>query len=264
VTQRKLIPLVVLLLSAAWLEAEARRVVGTARFRYVDSINRAAPADQPQPTQPPLIPVPQMRQHSLGACGLGMLQSLCSYYGRNTPRGSQLVRWGLPRSKGGEGYSYADGTPEQTMKQLAERHGLRVSMKKGMRLGELVRTVSSGTPVGVGYQAWTKDPQTIDWKQDKDDGHYSIVLGFGDWNGKPYTSAREMRRAVKRDPMSVLVWMMDPSMSPGKRGWIPLGEFLDRWHWLDASHFGMAVRPPRGKEGESRLRAFAEGTERIR
>jgi hypothetical protein len=251
------------------LPAVARRpepIVRTATFSYIDSPRarrvRMSEVDKdgPQPVQPPLNQVPQSRQHSLSACGLGLAQMYCGYYMPEVPRGGALVKKAL-RAVRERGYTYDDGTPTPVLREVLTELGFKVRVKTNMSLAELVRQVSRGYPVGVGAQAWTSKKK-VDWDKDTDDGHYMMVIGFGDWNGKPYSSARAIRRAMKKDPNNAIVWLADPAMSTGRRGWMPVSEFLDRWHWPGERHLGILVRPQH--DTGARARAFIFETQRVR
>jgi hypothetical protein len=254
--------LAVWLLSAAPTVALARPapVLGTATFRYIQRPGGVVPMsradrDGPQPKQSPLVPVPQARQHSASACGLGLAQMLCGYYKPEMPRGSVLVK----QAKG-KGYTYEYGTPTPGLRQLLGELGFTVKTKRHMTLGELVDHVNRGDPVGVGAQAWADRP--VNWKTVSDAGHYMLVIGFGNWKGKPYTSARKMRSAMKKDPNNAIVWLADPAMSTGRRGWMPLGEFLERWHWPREKQLGIVARPE--NDTGARACAFLPATQRIR
>jgi hypothetical protein len=246
-----------LVLVAGWAaSSEARRggggaaVVAQTRLRYLTPHARdaGAHAGVERPKMPPLIPVPPVRQHSAAACGIACLESLFAYYGKGSLRAGQLVR------RAHESYAYGTDTPD--MKRVAREQGLDMRARHGWTLAELFAKVQQGTPVTVGYQAWVTNPENVDWRSRDDDGHYSIVLGFGDRAGRPYPSLAAMRRDLDH----AVLWMMDPSADLGARGWMPVKEFMERWHWGTQSHFGMALVT----ESPPVYRAFVSGRERIR
>jgi hypothetical protein len=195
-----------------------------------------------------------VRQHSKSACGTSCLQSVFAYFGKPSRRGSQLVQ------AGGRGYTYEAGTTEETMSRLARATGLKVRSSIRMSLPELVRGVSQGRPVVVGIQAWVTGQEKVDWLKQKDAGHYVVAIGLGDARGKPIT---QLRGLLQRD--DAYLWFMDPAADLGNRGYLPVKEFMARWHWPadvgDSSHrFGLALSsstPPRNT-------SFVSGVERIR
>lgn len=235
--------------------AVARRAsIKQVGFRYVST---AAPrVEKGHPVPPPLIPLPPVRQHSASVCGLSCLQSVFAYAGKPSLRGSQLVR----RARSGKGgFTYEDGTPEKTMRRLVQGMGLTARSSTRMSLKKLVGYVSSGVPVTVGIQAWVDNPKRVNWRKEQNAGHYVVAIGIGDKKGKRITSTRGL---LKRD--DAYVWFMDPAMDLGKRGYIPLKEFMARWHWPSESgkgqsRFGLATI----LDGPPAQAAFVGGVGRI-
>ena len=77
---------------------------------------------------------------------------------------------------------------------------------------ELLRSVvARGGVVIVAYQAYRYDP--LPWPLRWQDGHYSAVIGVDNER----------------------VYLMDPSQDPGMFGYIPIYEFLQRWHDIDGT-----------------------------
>lgn len=223
-----------------WADARPPRGVAVqqARFEYLArppaaSTGPAGPRSEPTP--PPLIPLPPVRQHSDAACGPSCLASLFAFYGKPSLRGAQLTRRAHQ--------TYADGTECRDMKRVAQEMGFRVHAAHGWSLAKLFDHVQQGTPVTIGYQAWPTHPERVDWRKTISEGHYSVVIGFGDREGNRYPSLA----ALRRDLPNAVVWMMDPAMDLGQRGWMPVKELLQRWHWAAPSqrgrgeHFGMAL-----------------------
>jgi hypothetical protein len=231
--------------------AEGRAAVKEKRFRYLapKGASRARPE---HPTPPPLIPLPPVRQHSEAACGPACLQSVLAYYGRPSRRASQLVQ------RGGSGYTYADGTTEATFARLARGEGLKVETRARMGMGELVRHLSNGRPVAVGIQAWTERRGPVDWRREECSGHYVVAIGLGDARGRALRGST--RRLLERN--DVFIWFMDPAADFGNRGYLPLREFMDRWHWQGDNgpthRYGMVFR------GAPKQTSFVDGVERIR
>jgi hypothetical protein len=210
-----------------------RHVVHRPKVPAVKGTSRAT-GIEPQPAMPPLIALPPVRQHSDAACGPSTLASIFAYYGKGNFSGYNLARMA--------GETYASGTDEPGMKRLAKTLGLKVKMKYDWSLKELHRTLQGGTPVAVGIQAWASNPKTRDWRATDDNGHYVGVIGIASRQGKPYASYA----ALKRDINNAIVWLMDPYVPLGKRGWLPAKEFMARWHWSSDDgkmlhHFGLSV-----------------------
>ena len=152
-------------------------------------------------------------------CGPQALQSVMAYYGVEV-RGDELIE-----SLGtGE-----EGTHIASMVAVAQGHGFQVKAGSGWSLREVKRMVEAGYPVIVLLQAWADRYMTIEaWRNDYDDGHYAIVIGF------------EKGVILFEDPASF------------RRTWLREREFLARWHDRDGKtnetveRFGMVLmgKPP--------------------
>lgn len=242
------------------VRSEVRPRVAKKSFRYLgpDTTMRRRPGTNTHPTAPPLIPLPPVRQHSAAACGLASLQSVLAYYGAPSRRASQLVA-SAQQGRRADRYSYEAGTPETMMVKLARDAGLKIKTSHRMSLSELARNVNSGKPVTVGIQAWVKKPERVDWRKVQDAGHYVVAIGIGDAKGKPITNTKGLAR--RKD---AYVWFMDPAADLGNRGYIPVQEFMQRWHWSSdkgkPARFGMVL----SSSAPPAQRAFVSGIERIK
>ena len=92
-----------------------------------------------------------------------------------------------------------------------------------MTMKDLEIFVSRGVPVIVLIQAWREEEDMDkEWADLWDDGHYVVVIGVD----------------------AKYVYFEEPSILGGI-GYIPKGEFMDRWHDTDNSaryvHYGMTV-----------------------
>jgi predicted double-glycine peptidase len=97
------------------------------------------------------------------------LQLVMAYYGIDI-REDELF---------GELHSSSNGTQIKNLKAVAEKHGFSVIAKSGSNLAEVKQFVDSGYPVIVLVQAWAERYMTLeDWRDDNDDGHYVIVIGY--------------------------------------------------------------------------------------
>jgi uncharacterized protein YvpB len=107
---------------------------------------------------------------------------------------------------------------------VSEKKGFQVVAKCGFSLQEIKQFVDAKHPVIVLVQAWAERDMTLDdWRQDNDDGHYVIVIGYHDYD------------IVFEDPASF------------RRTWMTEEEFIVRWHDIDPGtkekldHFAMVL-----------------------
>lgn len=169
----------------------------------------AAPADKPAAVDrmekrrgPKLLLLPDVRQALTYTCGAASLQAILVYFGKSDDRELYLAD---------ELNTSSDwGTEPKDIKRVAEEFGLKVKMRERLTLDELRDYVEQGIPVMVAYQAWREDGKQTPWKEDWEDGHYSVVVGVDDDN----------------------VYLEDPSLI-GEIGFIPRDEFMERWHDID-------------------------------
>jgi predicted double-glycine peptidase len=147
-------------------------------------------------------------------CGAKALQTVMEYYGVEM-REDELMK-GLGTDK--------DGTSVDNMVSVAEKKGFKVYAATGVSLEQLKRFIDEGYPVIVLVQAWAERYMTLeDWKVDYDDGHYVVVIGH----------------------RGNIIVFEDPSSF--RRTWLTEGEFLARWHDVDAKtdknleHFAMVL-----------------------
>jgi predicted double-glycine peptidase len=147
-------------------------------------------------------------------CGAKALQLVMAYYGVNV-REDRLIRvLGVD----------SDGTPVKNMIAVAEKRGFQVVAKSGFSLETVKQYVDQNHPVIVLVQAWAERYMTLgDWKDDDDDGHYVVFIGYYD------------NIIIFEDPSSF------------RRTWMTEEEFIARWHDVDPrtqerlDHFGMVL-----------------------
>ena len=161
-----------------------------------------------------MIIVPSGRQTFDYDCGPKALQAVMAYYGVEIREDELLEALGT----GEEGTSVTD------MIAVAKRHGFRVKARSGWTLQQIERKVRAGVPVIVLLQAWADRHMKLeDWRNDYDDGHYAIVIGYV----KGFL--------LFEDPASFRIT------------WLREREFLARWHDRDSKtnetfeHFGMVL-----------------------
>ena len=147
-------------------------------------------------------------------CGPKALQTVMAYYGVEVREDELIEALGA-----GE-----DGTSVAGMVAVAQRHGFQVKACSGWALREVKRTVETGNPVIILLQAWADRYMTLEgWRNDYDDGHYAIVIGFA----------------------KGVVLFEDPASF--RRTWLREREFRARWHDRDSKtneifeRFGMVL-----------------------
>ncbi len=145
------------------------------------------------------IALPDVRQATRYTCGAASLQSVLAYYGRGGDFGEGVLAEEL-------GSDDVNGTAPDAMVRMAERAGLRATMREHMTLADLEGYVERGVPVIVDYQAWS-DQEGADYSDDWTNGHYSVVVGIDEHN----------------------VYLEDPAIL-GSRGGISRQDFMARWH----------------------------------
>lgn len=161
-----------------------------------------------------MIDLPIGRQTFDFDCGAKALQIVMAYYGIDV-REDELI---------GELKCDADGVPIQNMISVAEKRGFNVVAKCGVSLETVKQYVDENHPVIIIVQAWAERYMVLeDWKEDYDDGHYVIVIGYND------------KIIIFEDPASF------------RRTWLTEEEFLVRWHDIDPrtqerfDHFAMVL-----------------------
>lgn len=147
-------------------------------------------------SQAKLLDFPDVRQSNGFTCGCDSLLAVLYYYGLSyrEDRLAKLIK------------TDEEGTAPQPIVALCRKLGFKVDVGK-MTLKKLKDYVDRSVPVIVVYQAWRDKPSY--WKDDYEDGHYSVVIGYDNNN----------------------LILEDPSML--NKGYIPVEEFLERWHDID-------------------------------
>ena len=158
-----------------------------------------------------LIWVPLTRQCYDYTCGISALQSIFYYYGKEF-RHDQLAKALEPHPLKGTNY--------KRMVEYARSLGFQVDVLTQMSLEELKKLIDDRKPIIVLIQAWPDSP--VKWSESWDEGHYAVAIGYDERN----------------------IYFMDPSIL-GHYTFIPISEFLDRWHDMDDQekliHFGMVI-----------------------
>ncbi len=161
-----------------------------------------------------VIDLPSGRQTFDFDCGAKALQLVMAYYGVEMREDALLEELACD----------SEGVSVQHMVSVAEKAGFQVAAKCGFSLEEVKRYIDENQPVIVLVQAWAERYMTLeDWKEDNDDGHYAIVVGYHGYI------------IVFEDPASF------------RKTWMTEEEFIARWHDLDTrtgerlDRFGMVL-----------------------
>jgi len=159
-----------------------------------------------------LIRVPLVHQNKNYTCGVAALQSVLYYYGR------QFSQDYLEEQLGS---SPETGTSASAIANFVRSLDLTIAERSDISLTALQQFLDQGTPVILLIQAWAAPG--IDYTSEWDKAHYVVAIGYDTDN----------------------VYFMDPA-TLGHYTFIPIDDFLDRWHVADAAdtqynHFGIII-----------------------
>lgn len=167
------------------------------------------------------LPIPIVRQATHYSCGAASLLSVLQYWNKYDEPETEL--YGPLKTTEKNGTDYAN------MIAFAQKQGLSAYAEEYVTFEKIEMALRRNETVIVDYQAWPDKPVS-NWKETWEEGHYSVVVAM--------------------DPDSI--YLMDPSIGGGY-GYIPRGEFLDRWHDYEVRE-GKEVR-------NHQLALFIRGTE---
>jgi predicted double-glycine peptidase len=170
--------------------------------------------------EPHMLVIPQVRQHTVYACGAAALQAVLAYYGINARQDTLMKKLGTDPKI---------GTRWWEIERIAREYGLESSDVERMTVADLERSIDRGIPVIIALQAWVDGPVGGDaeWAKRTEDGHYIVASGYDDTN----------------------IYFRDPGIFG--TGYIAKAALDVRWHDFDEygwrlEHFGMAFRDPNG------------------
>ena len=170
-----------------------------------------------------LIKVPMTRQATDYTCGAAAVQSVIGYYGEDI-RESALAKELHTNS--------TIGTAYKQIEAFGKRHGYKVAVHKNASLTDLKKLIDGGTPAICLIQAWPE--RKVDYAKDWEDGHYVVAIGYDANN----------------------MYFMDPS-TLGRYTFIPIDEFLKRWHDTDGKerlhNFIMTVTKPKAQFSQDEI-----------
>ncbi|HTZ39690.1 MAG TPA: C39 family peptidase [Syntrophales bacterium] len=154
------------------------------------------------------IRVPLIRQMRDYTCGAAALQSVLVYYGEDIGQAELARLLGSDPQK---------GTSYRAILRFANRkfpdprkRDFWMWKRCGMTIDDLRQEIDRGKPAILAFQAWAKPG--VNWKKEWNEGHYAVAIGYDENN----------------------LIFMDPSVL-GHYAFIPVDEFLDRWHDRDPS-----------------------------
>ncbi len=149
--------------------------------------------------------VTPVKQATNYTCGASAMQSVLAYYGHG------FTEEFLAKELGSDAES---GTDHVKMAAYANRLGIKAEVKTNLKIEDLKPYLDRDQPVIVEAQAYgMKDGVEVpnmDYTNVWDQGHYMVAIGLDQNN----------------------IYFMDPSAS-GSRGFLPLKDFVPRWHDLD-------------------------------
>lgn len=204
------------------------------------------PATARDPGTPELpanaLRVPLVSQATDYTCGPAALLSILLYWNLD----ADLNESDLARSMG---TTYENGTSPAQIIAFAKSRGLETKLRENLSLDDLRNALKAGETWMLMIQAWSDDPPVWGpplprWSERWGDGHYGVLVAMDSEN----------------------IYLMDPS-SRGQYGYMPLKEFVDRWHDLDFDpvqqverKFNHAAITFRGESARTR---YPEALERI-
>ncbi len=169
------------------------------------------------------IPIPNVQQMEDYTCGAAAFQAVCCYFGVGPSDADDYVELLKSDPK--------SGTKPEEIVNWARKFGLTAACVENMSDAELKEHLDAGRPVICSVQAYGKAPWRIEQYTAKEDGHYLdldghyiVAIGYDDEN----------------------YFFEDPSLA-GRRGFIPIAEFGNRWHEDDSGHkmrLGIVIAGP--------------------
>jgi ABC-type bacteriocin/lantibiotic exporter with double-glycine peptidase domain len=170
---------------------------------------------------PRMLAMPDVRQHTVYACGAAALQAVLGYFGIDSRQDTLMAKLGT---------NAEIGTRWWEIEHLARDYGLDATDYEHLSEADLERFIDKGMPVIIALQAWVDGPPggLEDWRQRTRDGHYIITTGY------------DAENFYFEDPATFGI------------GYIPRAELDARWHDFDEygwrlEHFGIAFDNPKGR-----------------
>jgi len=144
-----------------------------------------------------ILKVPNLLAPTTNSTGPTALQEVLAYYGTNVGI-DKLVN--LTNNN-------ENGTLPPNIANAADTLGFQSEIKENLSVEDLQGYVDKGVPVIVNIQAGVNSTENINWTSSQQNGEYMVVVGVDSQN----------------------VYLEDPNIL-GSTGYVPIQEFLDRWH----------------------------------
>lgn len=159
------------------------------------------------------IAIPKVRQQTYYSCGPAALKAIAKYFQVGTDDEKDYIK--LCKA------TKINGASPDNIAKAAIKLGLKVKVKEGMTLKELVSYLKKGIPVICSMQAWGSGGEVYKKAQS---GHYNVAIGFDDQK----------------------IYFEDPSIDHPDRGYLSYLEFDNRWHDTELGgkhivHLGIAL-----------------------
>jgi hypothetical protein len=145
------------------------------------------------------IQLPKVKQTETFDCGAAALRAISQYFGVGPESEEEFIQI----CDSGE----RKGTHPSDLVDAAGRLGLRAEIYQEMPPEKLFELLDQGIPVICAIQAWGKEE---DYRK-SESGHYVVVVGHDDEK----------------------VYFEDPSLKTSSRGFLPVDEFISRWHDIE-------------------------------
>lgn len=144
-----------------------------------------------------ILKVPNLLAPTANSTGPTALQEVLAYYGTNVGI-DKLVN--LTNNN-------ENGTLPHNIADAANTLGFQSEIKENLSVEDLQGYVDKGVPVIVNIQAVVNSTENINWTSSQQNGEYMVIVGVDSQN----------------------IYLEDPNIL-GSTGYIPIQEFLDRWH----------------------------------
>ena len=154
-----------------------------------------------------LIRVPLVSQARDYTCGVAALQAVLLYYGEDDYSQSELARYLGANPRHGISYRAILRFANRRFSDPQKRN-FWMWKRCGMTIDVLREVIDSGRPPIIPFQAWVRPG--VSWKKEWNEGHYAVAVGYDEDN----------------------IYFMDSAIL-GHYAYIPVDEFLDRWHDRD-------------------------------
>lgn len=147
---------------------------------------------------PRMIELHNLRQTYDFDCGAKALQGVLAFYGVEEREDVLLADLSSDPTH---------GTSLENMTRVARQRGFDVECSSGWTLDQVKGHIDEGRPVIVAIQAWSEKYLSLrEWRENYDDGHYVVVIGYD----------------------GPVLYFEDPASF--HRTWLKENEFMARWH----------------------------------